>query len=213
MLCLPFLHPRKNAGTPMDSIQTLYQSIKQGSTTPLNLLDKYLDRIKQIDPIINAWEFLDPQQARSDAIIATKEIASGLHRGKLHGIPFGVKDIIDVNDWPTRAGCMSWTRSLARQDAAIITKLRKAGAILVGKTVTTAYASFDPPPTRNPWNLQKTPGGSSSGSAAAVASGMIPAALGTQTGGSITRPASYCGVAAIKPTFGWISFQGVLPFA
>ena len=115
----------------MDSIQTLYQSIKQGSTTPLNLLDKYLDRIKQIDPIINAWEFLDPQQARSDAIIATKEIASGLHRGKLHGVPFGVKDIIDVNDWPTRAGCMSWTRSLSRQDAAIITKLLKAGAILV----------------------------------------------------------------------------------
>jgi aspartyl-tRNA(Asn)/glutamyl-tRNA(Gln) amidotransferase subunit A len=197
----------------MDSIQSLYQSIREGSTTPISVLDKYLERIKLIDPIINAWEFLDPQQSKADAINATKEIASGLNRGKLHGIPFGVKDIIDVNDWPTRAGCMSWARSFARQDATIITRLRKAGAILVGKTVTTAYASFDPPPTRNPWNLQKTPGGSSSGSAAAVASGMIPAALGTQTGGSITRPASYCGVAAIKPTFGWVPLDGVLPLA
>ena len=204
---------QENAGTQMDSIQSLYQSIREGSTTPITLLDKYLERIKQIDPIINAWEFLDPQQAKIDAIIATKELESGLYRGKLHGIPFGIKDIIDVNDWPTRAGCMSWARSFARQDAAIITKLRKAGAILVGKTVTTAYASFDPPPTRNPWNLQKTPGGSSSGSAAAVACGMIPATLGTQTGGSITRPASYCGVAAIKPTYGWMPLEGVLPLA
>ncbi|NBR05781.1 MAG: amidase [Planctomycetes bacterium] len=210
---LTFSSTRKNEGTPMDSIQSLYQSIKEGSTTPINLLDKYLERIKQIDPIINAWEYLDPQQAKADAIKATKEINSGFCRGRLHGIPIGIKDIIDVNDWPTRAGCMSWARSFARQDATIVTKLRKAGAILVGKTVTTAYASFDPPPTRNPWNLQKTPGGSSSGSAAAVSAGMIPAALGTQTGGSITRPASYCGVASIKPTFGWISLDGVLPLA
>lgn len=197
----------------MNSIQNLYQSIRQGSTTPLELLDKYLQKIKVIDPVINAWEFLDPYQAQTDSIKAENELNSGLDRGKLHGIPFGIKDIIDVNDWPTRAGCMSWTRSLARQDATIITKLRNAGAILVGKTVTTAFASFDPPPTRNPWNLTKTPGGSSSGSAAAVACEMIPAALGTQTGGSITRPASYCGVASIKPTFGWMPLDGVVPLA
>lgn len=197
----------------MDTIQSLYQSIRNGSTTPSFILEKYLERIKRIDPLINAWEYLDPKQARTDAQIAEKELASGLDRGKLHGIPFGIKDIIDVNDWPTKAGCMSWNRSFARKDATIINRLRKAGAILVGKTVTTAYASFDPPPTRNPWNLNMTPGGSSSGSAASVACGMIPAALGTQTGGSITRPASYCGVTAIKPTFGWIPLDGVLPLA
>ncbi len=197
----------------MDTIQSLYQSIRNGSTTPSLILEKYLERIKRIDPLISAWEYLDPKQARIDAQIAEKELNSGLDRGKLHGIPFGIKDIIDVNDWPTKAGCMSWNRSFARKDATIINRLRKAGVILVGKTVTTAYASFDPPSTRNPWDLNRTPGGSSSGSAASVACGMIPAALGTQTGGSITRPASYCGVASIKPTFGWISLDGVLPLA
>src|SRR5207302_6788220 len=101
----------------------------------------------------------------------------------------------------------------ARQDADVVRQLRQAGAIFLGKTVTTQYASFDPPVTRNPWNKSRTPGGSSSGSAAAVASGMCLGALGTQTGGSITRPASYCGVASCKPTWGRVSLDGVLPLA
>src|SRR5207249_7490695 len=116
----------------------------------------------------------------------------------LHGIPVAIKDIFDVFDWPTAAGSRLWAQSIARRDATVVKRLRDAGAVLVGKTVTTQYASFDPPVTRNPWNLERTPGGSSSGSAAAVACGMCLGALGSQTGGSITRPASYCGVAGMK---------------
>src|SRR5205823_7692563 len=104
-----------------------------------------------------------------------------------------------------------WSQSIARQDATVVERLRQAGAVLLGKTVTTQYASFDPPPTRNPWHLERTPGGSSSGSAAAMACGMCLGALGSQTGGSITRPASYCGVAGCKPTFGRVSCAGVVP--
>src|SRR4029079_19495799 len=119
----------------------------------------------------------------------------------------------DVFDWPTAAGSKRWAQSIARQDATVVARLRGAGAVVVGKTVTTQYASFDPPPTRNPWNPARTPGGSSSGSAAALACGMIPGALGSQTGGSITRPAAYCGVAGCKPTYGRISAAGVMPLA
>ncbi len=116
-------------------------------------------------------------------------------------------------DWPTAGGSKLWANSIARQDADVVRQLRQAGAIFLGKTVTTQYASFDPPVTRNPWNLERTPGGSSSGSAAAVATGMCLGALGSQTGGSITRPASYCGVAGCKPTYGFVSCQGVVPLA
>src|SRR5207244_2611992 len=131
----------------------------------------------------------------------------------LHGIPLGIKDIFDVFDWPTAAGSKLWANSIARQDCTVVRKVREAGAVFVGKTVTTAYASFDPPPTRNPWNLQRTPGGSSSGSAAAVACGMCLGGLASQTGGSITRPASYCGVCGLKPTYGRISVEGVVLLA
>ena len=106
-----------------------------------------------------------------------------------------------------------WANSIARKDAPVVERLRQAGAILMGKTVTTQYASFDPPPTRNPWNLTRTPGGSSSGSAAAVACGMCLGATASQTGGSITRPASYCGVAGCKPTFGRVCLDGIVPLA
>src|SRR5207244_4369186 len=131
----------------------------------------------------------------------------------LHGIPLGIKDIFDVFDWPTAAGSKLWANSVARQDCTVVRKLREAGAVFVGKTVTTQYASFDPPPTRNPWNLDRTPGGSSSGSAAAVACGMCVAAMGSQTGGSIIRPASYCGVPGLKPSFGRVSLSGIVPLA
>jgi aspartyl-tRNA(Asn)/glutamyl-tRNA(Gln) amidotransferase subunit A len=140
-------------------------------------------------------------------------LRQGFDRGLLHGIPLGIKDVIDVQEWPTAAGSPRWANSVARHDAPVVQRLRQAGAVLMGKTVTTPYASFDPSPTRNPWNLGRTPGGSSSGSAVAVACGMCLGSLGTQTGGSITRPASYCGVASIKPTFGRVSAQGVVPLA
>ncbi len=116
-------------------------------------------------------------------------------------------------DWPTAAGSKLWANSIARQDATVVQRLREAGAVFIGKTVTTQYASFDPPVTRNPWNLERTPGGTSSGCAAAVACGMCLGALGSQTGGSITRPASYCGVAGMKPSFGRVSVEGVVPLA
>jgi aspartyl-tRNA(Asn)/glutamyl-tRNA(Gln) amidotransferase subunit A len=131
----------------------------------------------------------------------------------LHGLPLAIKDIFDVYDWPTAAGSRLWAQSIARHDATVVRRLRQAGVVFLGKTVTTQYASFDPPPTRNPWNPTRTPGGSSSGSAAAVACGMCLGALGSQTGGSITRPASYCGVAGCKPTYGRVSAHGVLPLA
>ncbi len=116
-------------------------------------------------------------------------------------------------DWPTAAGSRLWKNSVARQDATAVRRLREAGAVFIGKTVTTQYASFDPPPTRNPWDPTRTPGGSSSGSAAALACGMCLGALGSQTGGSITRPAAFCGVAGLKPTYGRVGAAGVVPLA
>src|SRR5581483_4721760 len=151
--------------------------------------------------------------ARESAEKAHKEIRGGNWRGPLHGIPFGIKDIFDVFDWPTAAGSKLWSNSIARKDAPVVEHLRHAGAVFVGKTVTTAYASFDPPVTRNPWDHSRTPGGSSSGSAAALACGMCLGALGSQTGGSITRPASYCGVTGCKPSYGRVSCEGVVPLA
>jgi aspartyl-tRNA(Asn)/glutamyl-tRNA(Gln) amidotransferase subunit A len=127
----------------------------------------------------------------------------------------GVKDVIDVAGFPTRAGSPLREGHVAIEDAPVVARLRGAGAVILGKTVTTEFACFDPPPTRNPWdlNLDRTPGGSSSGSAVAVAMGMCVAALGTQTGGSLVRPASYCGVSAFKPTFGRLSTEGLVPIA
>jgi aspartyl-tRNA(Asn)/glutamyl-tRNA(Gln) amidotransferase subunit A len=129
----------------------------------------------------------------------------------LHGIPVGIKDMIDVAGMPTKAASSLRATHLAERDATVVTRLRQAGAIILGKTVTTEWACFDPPPTRNPWNLNHTPGGSSSGSAAAVAMRMCMAAIGSQTGGSIIRPASYCGVAGLKPTFAAVPTDGVVP--
>jgi aspartyl-tRNA(Asn)/glutamyl-tRNA(Gln) amidotransferase subunit A len=129
----------------------------------------------------------------------------------LHGVPIGIKDIIDVADWPTRAGSPTRTNHVASSDAELVRRLRKAGAIILGKTVTTEFACFDPARTRNPWNTERSPGGSSSGSAAAVALQMCMAAIGTQTGGSIIRPASYCGVCGLKPGLGLVPMDGIVP--
>lgn len=142
-----------------------------------------------------------------------RTIESATNQGPLHGIPFGAKDIIETRGIPTEYGSSIYRGRIGLDDAEIITELKKRGAVLFGKTQTTAFAYITPAPTRNPRSLNHTPGGSSSGSAAAVAARMVPLALGTQTKGSVLRPASYCGITGFKPTFGLFSMKGILPFA
>jgi Asp-tRNA(Asn)/Glu-tRNA(Gln) amidotransferase A subunit family amidase len=197
----------------LPTIHSTAADIRAGRLTPVDVLERCLVRISEYEKDVRAWVFVDEEAAREDAQRATDELRRGDDRGPLHGIPIGIKDIIDVFDWPTACGSKRWEKSVARQDAPVVRRLREAGAVIVGKTVTTQYASFDPPPTRNPWNHERTPGGSSSGSAAAVACGMCLGALGTQTGGSITRPAAFCGVAGYKPSYGRVGTSGVLPLA
>lgn len=197
----------------MLSIHEAAAQLRQGRVTPMDLVEKCLERIEKYEKKVQAWVFVDGPGARAEAEARAKELRNGQSRGPLHGIPVAIKDIFDVFDWPTAAGSKLWERSIARQDATTVERLRAAGAVFLGKTVTTQYASFDPPKTRNPWNHARTPGGSSSGSAAALACGMCLGALGSQTGGSITRPASFCGVAGCKPTYGRVSANGVMPLA
>ncbi len=189
------------------------REIREGRLSCSALLERCLARIDELEPRIHAWVLVDRDRARSEAELRDRELARGHDRGPLHGIPVGIKDIFDVFDWPTSCGSALWQQSVARHDAPVVQRLRQAGAVLVGKTVTTAYASFDPPPTRNPWHPARTPGGSSSGSAAALACGMCLAVLASQTGGSITRPATYCGVVGCKPSYATACADGVLPLA
>ena len=165
----------------------------------MNALESCLDRIRELEPEIHAWVEVNPQQA--------------LGRGPLDGVPFGAKDIFETTGMATEYGSRIFAGRKGSRDAVLVEELRQRGAVLVGKTHTTAFAYFDPAPTRNPHNLAHTPGGSSSGSAAAVAAGMATFALGSQTAGSIIRPASYCGVVGFKPTFGTLAREGVMPFA
>ena len=195
------------------SIHAAAHQIRAKKLSPEGLLESVLARIDQLDSKVRAWVLVDREGARRQAKQASAELAAGRDRGPLHGIPLGIKDIFDVRDLPTAAGYKPWQSSIARQDATVVERLRQAGAVFVGKTVTTQFASFDPPCTRNPWRHDRTPGGSSSGSAAAVACGMCLGALASQTGGSITRPASYCGVAGLKPTYNRVSCAGVVPLA
>ncbi|MBN2474075.1 MAG: amidase [Pirellulales bacterium] len=183
--------------------------IRDGRLAPLELVETCLEQIDRFDDQVHAWVTVDEQQARRTAEMLGRQTP----RGPLHGIPLGIKDIADVEGLPTRAGSPLREDHVARQDAPLVAALRRAGAILLGKTVTVEFACFDPSPTLNPWDPQwrHTPGGSSSGSAVAVALGMCPAAIGTQTGGSLVRPATYCGVATCKPTFGRIDTGGIVP--
>lgn len=197
----------------MNTIHEAAEAIRGRRITPGDLVEQCLAAIEQWEHHVHAWVFVDRAHARAEAGRLTAELAKGFYRGPLHGIPIGIKDIYDVYDWPTACGSKLWANSIARQDAPVIAALRNAGAIFLGKTVTTQYASFDPPVTQNPWNLAHTPGGSSSGSAAAVATGMCLGALGSQTGGSICRPASYCGIAGCKPTYGLVPLEGIMPLA
>ncbi|MCS7304227.1 MAG: amidase [Thermoguttaceae bacterium] len=188
-------------------------ALRRGELSVPELVESCLERIRRYDHQVEAWVMVDEAGALQAARAAQQQLEQGQDQGPLHGIPVGIKDIFDVAGWPTKAGSPLREGHRADQDALLVAALRRAGAILLGKTVTVEFACFDPPPTRNPWSptLSHTPGGSSSGSAAAVAMGMCLAALGTQTGGSLIRPAAYCGIAALKPTFGQLPLEGVVP--
>jgi Asp-tRNA(Asn)/Glu-tRNA(Gln) amidotransferase A subunit family amidase len=190
------------------------EAMQAGLTTSVQIVEACLSRIDDRESELHAWVSVDRDGALAVAAERDRERSAGELRGPLHGIPIGIKDIIDVEGKVTVAGSPLMSQGPpADRDAELVGLLRNAGAVILGKTVTTQFACFDPPPTRNPWNLAHTPGGSSSGSAAAVAAGMCPVAIGSQTGGSITRPAAFCGVFGCKPTFGTVSVNGVVPIA
>ena len=174
------------------------------------LVGDCLARIRELEPTVQAWQFLDEQHALAQARAADEQRRSGEPVGALCGIPVGVKDIMDTADMPTENGTVLHKGRTPRADAAVVARLRAAGAVIMGKTVTTECAYFNPGKTRNPHNPEHTPGGSSSGSAAAVAAHMVPLALGSQTAGSVIRPAAFCGVYGYKPTHGLIPRTGVL---
>lgn len=184
--------------------------IRAGRLSSVDLVRSCLDRIASLEPTIGAWTFIDPAHALAQAAEADRRQSSGEFLGPLHGIPVGIKDIFDTADMPTENGTALHAGRTPGVDAAAVTRLRQAGAVILGKTVTTELAVYSPGKTRNPTALEHTPGGSSSGSAAAVAAEMIPLAIGSQTNGSVIRPASYCGVVGYKPTRGLIPLQGVL---
>jgi Asp-tRNA(Asn)/Glu-tRNA(Gln) amidotransferase A subunit family amidase len=190
---------------PALSALTAAAAIADGELTSEQLVADCLDRIAEREDTLHAWAHLDPERALAEARQRDGEPS----RGPLHGVPVGVKDLIDTADQPTRYGSPIHAAHQPTEDAACVERLRRAGAVIIGKTVTTEFAVFHPGPTTHPQDPTRTPGGSSSGSAAAVAAGTIPLALGTQTAGSVVRPASFCGVFGGKPTFGTIPTDGV----
>jgi Asp-tRNA(Asn)/Glu-tRNA(Gln) amidotransferase A subunit family amidase len=179
--------------------------IRDGIIGSEQLVEACLARIRKVDPQVQAWAFLDPDHALAQARAADELRLSGQAVGPLHGVPIGIKDIFDTADMPTEYGSPIFAGRTPARDATIIATLRAAGAVIMGKTVTTEFAYFSPGKTRNPHNPEHTPGGSSSGSAAAVGANMVPLAIGSQTNGSTIRPAAYCGVVGFKPTHGLIS--------
>ena len=184
--------------------------MRDGLLTSEDLVRDCLEQIGAAESVVQAWQFLDEEHAIAQARAADERRRSGIPVGALNGIPVGIKDIIDTGDMPTENGTVLHKGRTPRTDAAVVAKLRAAGAVIMGKTVTTECAYFNPGKTRNPHNPEHTPGGSSSGSAAAVAAQMVPLALGSQTAGSVIRPGAFCGDYAFKPTHGLIPRTGVL---
>jgi Asp-tRNA(Asn)/Glu-tRNA(Gln) amidotransferase A subunit family amidase len=184
--------------------------IRDGRISSAELVTDCLARIDEVEPQVQAWAHLDRDHALAQAKALDLQRAEGRPTGPLHGVPIGIKDIFDTSDYPTEFGSPLWAGRTPRRDAAAVARLRSAGAVIMGKTVTTEYAYFHPGKTRNPHDPERTPGGSSSGSAAAVAAHMVPGAIGSQTNGSVIRPAAFCGVVGFKPTHGLIPRTGAL---
>lgn len=183
--------------------------------SPVEVIDHYLNRIAALDPLVHSYVRVEREAARAEARQAEADLASGRPLGPLHGVPMAVKDIIDIAGLPTTNGSRLTLDVVAGEDAGVIARLRQAGAIVLGKLDTHEFAIGGPdfglpfPPARNPWDLSCFTGGSSSGSGAAVAAGLAPLALGTDTGGSVRTPSAYCAVAGMKPTYGLVSRRGI----
>jgi Asp-tRNA(Asn)/Glu-tRNA(Gln) amidotransferase A subunit family amidase len=195
------------------TVVDLARDIAAGRVTALEVTEACLGRLSLEEPRLRAWVHHDPAHARAQAEALDAAKRAGRPLGRLHGVPLGVKDIYDTADFPTENGSVIDSGRRPREDAYVVRRLRAEGAVILGKTVTTEYACFAPGPTRNPHDPERTPGGSSSGSAAVVAAGVVPAALGSQTNGSVIRPASFCGVYGLKSSFGLIPRTGCLATA
>ena len=187
--------------------------IRSGKLQPSVYLASLLDRIDALEDKIKAWQWLDRDRAMELARAADSAAAPWKAAHPLHGVPIGVKDNFYTAGIPTEMGCRLYAGYVPDESAEVVLRLESAGALMLGKTVTTEAAFMMPAITRNPWNQAHTPGGSSSGSAAAVAAGFVPAAIGTQTNGSVVRPAAFCGVVGYKPSQGMLSARGIMPFA
>ena len=193
------------------SISSLIEALGVKKQNPKEIIEEYQRRIEKRQPDVEAWQTLDWDFVNRQIFdLGKREVTK---RGSLYGIPFGVKDIFDTADLPTAYGSDIYESNRPTADAAAVARLRSAGAVVMGKTVSTEFAYWKPGKTRNPLDLARTPGGSSSGSAAAVADNMVPFALGSQTAASTIRPASYCGIVGFKPTQGLISTAGVKALA
>jgi Asp-tRNA(Asn)/Glu-tRNA(Gln) amidotransferase A subunit family amidase len=193
------------------SATELAAAMQDGTLSATDLVEALLARIDATDGPVHAWAHLDRARVRAEAKLADARPAGA--RAPLHGLALGVKDIIDTADFPTALGSAVHAGRQPTEDAVAVARWRAAGGLVLGKTVTTEFAFMHPGPTANPWNPRHTPGGSSSGSAAAVALGQVPVAIGTQTNGSVIRPAAYCGVVGFKPTLAAIPFDGVGVFS
>ena len=201
------------------SIVEAGRKIRDGSLSAVALAEAHLERIDARDPTLQAFVAVTRERALEDAARADRELAEGQDRGPLHGIPIAIKDLIDTAGIATTSGSKLFADHVPDRNAAVVARLREAGAVLLGKVMTYEFALVGPsfdlpfPPSRNPWNADHITGGSSSGSAAAVSGGLVRTAIGTDTGGSIRSPASYCGIVGLKPTYERVSRDGVFPLS
>jgi len=195
---------------PVASARELAAAIRAGHVTAREIAERTLAALERHEPDLHALVACDPDRVRAAADELDRQQAAGALRGPLHGVPFAVKDIAETYDLPTGHGSPIYAGQRTGRDASVVARMRAAGAVIVGKTVTTEFACISAGPTRNPYDLDRTPGGSSSGSAALVGAGIVPLALATQTAGSVIRPAAFCGAVGVKPTFGTVPRDGIL---